>query len=73
MSFLYGHRDESPGKIDNSILIHKIQTEGIQNMQKSIDYFELPQQTWNSLVDIYRGGPAIILRHNGKVEIENAI
>jgi hypothetical protein len=40
-------------------------------MQKNIDYFEFPQQTWNSLWDIYRGGPALVIRHNGKVEIEH--
>lgn len=40
-------------------------------MQKNIDFFEFPQQTWNSLWDIYRGGPALVIRHNGKVEIEH--
>jgi hypothetical protein len=40
-------------------------------MKKNIDFFEFPQQTWNSLWDIYRGGPALVIRHNGKVEIEH--
>ena len=71
MSFLYAQSDECPGQIDNNLLSSRIQLEGLQSMQKNIDYFEFPQQTWNSLWEIYRGGPALVIRHNCKVEIED--
>ncbi len=71
MSFLYGHLDECPHKIDNSELANRIMKEGLNNLVKNIDYFEFPAQTWDALMQMYRGGPAIQIKQNGKIEIES--
>ncbi len=42
----------------------------MHNLQKNIDYFEFPLQTWKLIWDIYRGGPVIVINYNGKVDVE---
>jgi len=70
MSFLYGELDTCPRKIDNSELANRIMTEGINLLTKNVDYFEFPYQTWKSLSQVYRGGPAIMINSQGRIEIE---
>lgn len=70
MSFLYGRLDECPRKIDNTELAHRIMSEGFNHLVKNVDYFEFPTQTWEGLMQVYRGGPAIQIKQNGKIEIE---
>lgn len=70
MSFLYKESDAQPRSIDNSELANRIINEGYQNLRKNIDYFEFPAQTWKALYSVYRGGPAILININGRIEIE---
>jgi len=69
LSFLYGNQESSPGQIDNIGLANRIITEGIGALTKNVDYYPIPQSTWKSLYNLYRGGPVIILNINGKIEI----
>jgi hypothetical protein len=72
ISFLYGETDLSPKKIDNDEMVQRIKNEGFDHLKKNIDYFEIPFQIWNSLTQIYGGGPAILINFDGKVEVEPA-
>ena len=70
MSFLYGESEEGPPDIDNTKLANLIINQGFSTLIKNIDYYELPYQTWRSLLEIYRAGPTITINFNGKIEIE---
>jgi hypothetical protein len=69
MSFIYGSKDQSPGAIDNTALANKIISSGISNLERNVDFYDIPIQTWRQLYLLYRGGPAIILHITGKIEI----